>query len=385
MKRIAVLLLLLFSSISCFGLSKKNFQKLKDKEHKSMHEIVMVDRNASGEIVGGGLCTAYAIGPHTLLTAEHCNDPYTNAVYIDASKKAIHENKVASYSVSRQFDHEDHMLLNVAGAYFPDYVPLDAPTALPVQGERVYFWGNPGGVVDQYREVMVMGAVPFSKNDDPNIDVEGKIFYSLTGPVIGGDSGSSLFNSKGQRVAIVTYGIDEGQMIGAFPIKFTQIQIDKSLLPADPDHFLTRPVEPSGEGDLLPFLQPMQRRVGSSHGSSHGGEHQTPRGAPNRGQRGPYRGNPRTRDHFHGGRFDHDYYLSHFGLYHQFYAYDMLWYGNPYLAGSVFVFSDCGFEVMTDIPPFMLSGPTYVVETDGVYYLTSAHYPTLFVGLTIIL
>lgn len=227
------------------GMSKKD---LKVKEHDSMHMIVMVDRDSTGQVVGGGLCTAYAIGPHTLLTANHCNDPYTNAVYIDSSKDDVHENRAMSYTVSRQFDHEDHMLLDVSGVYFKDYVPLSAATKVPIQGEHFYFWGNPAGIKNQYREGVVMGQMPFKT--DPDIDVTGNVLYTLTGPVIGGDSGSSIFNMKGERIAIVTYGMDEGAIIGVFPIQFTQAQIDKSLQDVVPETPLVRPLAPTPDPGL---------------------------------------------------------------------------------------------------------------------------------------
>ena len=386
-KFLLALLVSLLLAGPALGMSKRALNKLKDKEHRSMHEIIIVDRDADGKIVGGGLCTAYATGPHTLLTAAHCNDEYANAVYIDADRDAVHANQAMSYKFSRQFDHEDHMILDVSGVYFADYVPLSANVPVPKQRDHTYFWGNPSGITDQYREPVVMGSMPFNqKTDDPDIDVTGNVVYLLTGPAVPGDSGSSIFNSKGERIAILTYGFDNGAVIGAFPIQFTQEQIGKSLQEAVPDVPLVRP--PSGpgyDGSVFPFGRPLALSF-SQHGHGNG-SHSAPRGnnhsAPNRGPRGGYHGNGPAHEHWHNGRFDHDYYVAHFGMYHPFYAYDLFWYGPAYWEQSIFVFDDCGFVVLVDVPVYMRGVPVYVVELDGSYFLTSTMYPTTFVALTV--
>lgn len=208
-----------------------NRVKTKAKQHAAMHVIVMVDKDEEGNF-HGGLCTAYAVGPHTLLTAEHCNDAKTNGVYIDnTDKKAIMSGKAGSNTVTdRVFDHQDHMLMDVSGVYFKDTIPLDWRT--PVQGERTYQWGNPGGMRDQYREGVVMGLippVPQDPEDEEKIDATAPIWL-IAEPVVGGDSGSAIFSEKdGKMIGVLTYGIDEGQMAGMYEIKFTPEQIQASL------------------------------------------------------------------------------------------------------------------------------------------------------------
>jgi hypothetical protein len=387
-KFLAILLVSLLFAAPTFGMSKKSLEKLKDKEHQSLHELIMVDRDSNGKIVGGGLCTAYATGPHTLVTAAHCNDPYTNDVYIDAGEQSVHDNTAPSYKVSRQFDHEDHMLLNIESVNFVDfkeYVPLAANLPLPVQGDHFYFWGNMQGIVNQYREGVVMGSMPFdAKTDDPEIDVDGNRLYMLTGPALPGDSGSSVFNSKGERIAILTYGIDDGAIIGVFPIQFTQDQIDTSLSTVAPDSFKSRPPNVGGDEARFPFILFSRSQHGSSHTPS--GHAAPPRSEPHHsGPRGGYHGSPKARPHWHDGHFDHDYYVAHFGVWHPFFVYDLFWYGDPYFSQSVFVFDDCGFVVLSDVPVYMRGVSVYVVEIDGAYYLTSAAYPSTFVGLEVVL
>ena len=56
---------------------------------------------------------------------------------------------------------------------------------LPVQGERTYQWGNPGGMRDQYREGVVMGLippVPQDPEDEEKIDATARLSGSSQNP-----------------------------------------------------------------------------------------------------------------------------------------------------------------------------------------------------------
>lgn len=205
----------------------KSIDKLKIKQHAAMHEIVMVDRDDTGKIIDGGLCTAYAVGPHTLLTAEHCNDPKANSVYVDvAVLGTIKDNTAIGYTiVSRTLDKQDHMLLTVSGVTFTITIPMEFRT--PVQGEATYQWGNPGGMRDQYRQGIVMGHIP--NPTDADVDASGDIWL-IAEPVIGGDSGSAIFSAKdGALIGVLTFGIDDGQVAGMYALAFTPAQIAAAI------------------------------------------------------------------------------------------------------------------------------------------------------------
>jgi hypothetical protein len=228
LRNLASLVIIATMALSpAFGIHKKQLTKLQEQQHKAMHEIVMVDRDADGKVIGGGLCTAYAVGPHTLLTADHCNDTKATGVYIDAPLELIRPGKVMSYKIiSRTFDHQDHMLLVVSGVYFQNTIVLTDHVRAPHQGEHTYQWGNPAGIRDQFREGLVTGSMPNIKSDDEPIDASG-IVYLIAEPVIGGDSGSSVFSAEdGQLIGIVTYSMDNGQLAGVYAIQFTQAQLD---------------------------------------------------------------------------------------------------------------------------------------------------------------
>ena len=228
-KLLSIILCIALSVAPCFA-HRAPYNKLQVKQHATMHEIVMVDRDKDGKIIGSGLCTAYAVGPHTLLTAEHCNDTKATTVYVDGNSIAIHDNQEHEYVInSRTLDHEDHMLLDLSGINFTNYLPLSDSVRLPRQGEHVYFWGCPAGVRDQYHEGVVSGTMPTATLGELGVDATGDTLYIVAVSVVGGDSGSSVYGEDGALIGIVTYGINGGQFAGMFPIQFTQAQINQSL------------------------------------------------------------------------------------------------------------------------------------------------------------
>jgi trypsin len=206
---------------------RHKFNRVQENQHSAMHEIIMVDRDENGAVIEVELCAATAIGPHTLLTAEHCNEANSNAIYIDTDKDRVKAGTINSFTVlSRSFDHQDHMLIDVSGTYFPNYVSLNANVRTPKQGETYYFWGDPHGTIDMYREGYVMGAMLFPSDD--KVDATGPL-YLMNGPAIGGDSGASIYGQDGQLIGIVTFGLEDGAVIGVFPIQFNLYQIQNSL------------------------------------------------------------------------------------------------------------------------------------------------------------
>src|SRR5205823_12645002 len=82
--------------------------------------------------------------------------------------------------------------------------PINLSAALPEEGEQVFVIGNPlrlegsvsDGIVSAVREVPDVGRV-----------------IQITAPVSHGNSGSPLFNMRGQVVGIVTVKVTNGQNI----------------------------------------------------------------------------------------------------------------------------------------------------------------------------
>lgn len=229
-KLIALFLTAVLFLPSAVAISHRKLTAIQQNQHRAMHEIVMLQRDENGEVVDGGLCTAYAVGPHTLLTAEHCNAK-TDRVYIDPISRAdVKADKAPSYEITaRVFDNEDHMLLDIKGDNFKDEIYLSPNVRLPEQGERTYTWGNPAGIRDQYREGIVAGSEPYQFTDG-DVNAVGPTMYIVQTVAIGGDSGSAVFSATdGAVIGIVTYGFNNGTMMGMFPIKFSGAQIEKAL------------------------------------------------------------------------------------------------------------------------------------------------------------
>lgn len=226
MKKFFSLLLCLCLLLSSLAVGEVD-HSLKDREHKAMHMIVMFapERDSDGKL-DGGQCTAYAVAPHVLLTAQHC-DYDDGILFIDpSSPEDVKAGKVQSYGVTEKvFDGADHMLLVVPGITFTDFITYDPLTYhAPVQGEHLYFWGNPRGVKDQYREGYVMGTFPTTKDDD--VILPGQPIITIFMVAVGGDSGSAIFDADtGAVVAVVTYGMAAGSLTGVYPLQFKQSDV----------------------------------------------------------------------------------------------------------------------------------------------------------------
>lgn len=208
-KFLAILLLLCVGTMT----AATDAPSPKIEQHKAMHWIVTTDKNH--QYLGG--CTANAISEHVLVTAEHCNMDVEDAgvIWVDKSKPEIVKGAVPYKVTEKYFDNEDHMLVVIPDAHFTDTIPYDFRP--PILGERIYFWGNPAGIRDVYREGVMIGTVPV----DPDKGVV--TLYQV--PVVGGDSGSTIFGEDGRAIGILTYGVFGGRMMGAYPVQFTPEQV----------------------------------------------------------------------------------------------------------------------------------------------------------------
>ena len=212
MKRIltAVLLFLTFPAFATTIM-----QTLKSEQHKATHTIILSNEK---EHEGAG-CSATAISEHVLLTAEHCNIAAA-VLYLDQTGKPLQHPLEIS---ERYFDHQDHMLLVLPGVSFKNFISYGAGAPLK-QEDHYYMWGNPGLLPDQYREGYVTGSI-VNPLDGAEVDAVSS-FLMLSGPVVGGDSGSAIFSAKdGHLASVLTYGIGGGMFAGAYPLAFTSEQL----------------------------------------------------------------------------------------------------------------------------------------------------------------
>lgn len=170
----------------------------------STHRTQMTVDNPDGTR-DGAICSATAIGPHSLLTAAHC-DLGASIVLVDGALVAI---------VERIGDGNDHVIY-ITNATFDKFTPL-VPTEDLKVGDEVWLRGNPAGLNQLVRRGVFSGVIV---ND-------GEVIHMFDINGWHGDSGAAIFNSKGKIVAVVTYGFSAGgfDMIGTLQIRFTYAQL----------------------------------------------------------------------------------------------------------------------------------------------------------------
>ena len=150
-----------------------------------------------------GTCSGTVVGPHTVLTAEHC---LTGTHHLAINGQPVEVEGV-------MLDRHDHALVRIT-ARFDAWASLGKPEA---QGEPVFVLGNPGDLRDVYRHGFVSGKAK-----------QGAVtLYDLNGYF--GDSGSGIFNDRGELIGVVSVmvqQVDGGYMklMGSFPITFTSDQ-----------------------------------------------------------------------------------------------------------------------------------------------------------------
>jgi hypothetical protein len=115
------------------------------------------------------------------------------------------------------------MLLVLPGVTFKHFIAYDPDDYKPAMvGDRYYLWGNPSLIADQYREGYISGTLIPPNNE--GVMLSPKIML-ISGPVVGGDSGSAIFAEDGRVVGTLTWGIDGGLFGGFYPLAFTKQQV----------------------------------------------------------------------------------------------------------------------------------------------------------------
>lgn len=145
--------------------------------------------------MGRQSCSATAVGPNLLLTAEHC-----------LAEGILTINGTATAVLALEVDGADHALLKVTTT-FPSWATVGP---WPSVGAAIEYTGNPEQFRKLYRRGYVSG------------EYEGA--YVLDINTSHGDSGSGLF-SGGQLVGVIS-AITRGgiRFAAAFPLKFSPEQ-----------------------------------------------------------------------------------------------------------------------------------------------------------------
>lgn len=123
-------------------------------------------------------CSGVAVKPHVVMTATHC---------IEQAGKTIVLNGVEQPLVILASDKTDHSLIRIQQKIRPVHF---GPT--PVAGDVAFIWGMPSGLPYLFRTGYYSGTV-FDA-----VTGETLAMYDLN--IWGGDSGSGIFNRKGQLI-----------------------------------------------------------------------------------------------------------------------------------------------------------------------------------------
>jgi len=124
------------------------------------------------------ICAGTKRGPHELSTAKHCVKGVSKLVLVNDQKVEV---------VGWRETGPDSVIVSVRGVTFHNW----PRTGVPHQGDKVFWWGQPLGAKFFYREGYVAG---FLK--DGGVIVDATICH--------GDSGSGIFNERGELVGIVS-------------------------------------------------------------------------------------------------------------------------------------------------------------------------------------
>lgn len=210
----AVILSLVFVGIGLFGLISAGLlltqhTKAFTPAQKSSHMVVFLDEKGEPD----SLCTATAIGPHAILTAAHCNkDEKKDTILIDYSEHRYHLLAYAN-------DGRDHVVYLLDGPSFDNYRHVLTRQGAFI-GENVVIYGCGEGA---YPPVEKTG-IRIDSHDPSDIDANNRLdMFSVH--VIRGDSGSGVFDSDGNVVAIISY-VWGGDNTAGFELNFSQKQLD---------------------------------------------------------------------------------------------------------------------------------------------------------------
>ena len=151
------------------------------------------------------LCSASAIGQHTILTATHCL----------AGEPLETVNGVRVRVLEQYDDGHDHTILRTDQNYGA-FTPLCQRA--PMQGEDVVWYGNPGGATDLERKGYVEGFIRGM------VVVDAEVYH--------GDSGSSVLAASGCVIGVV-FGYKAApdmyfSVMLMYPLAFTDAQISRA-------------------------------------------------------------------------------------------------------------------------------------------------------------
>ncbi len=182
-----------------------------EQQHATTHRIGVYDLEKgdtwNAEV---GHCSATVVGPHAILTAQHC--------FMDSNLIRLDAEKDPTRIISAIIDGNDHVIY-IVDRTFNSWVGIDERPL--VANEKVHLWGAPGRHTDVFRVGYFVEYAP-EKELDPTETVQ---FENFILPIYPGDSGSGVFDESGNVVAVTSM---TDQSAGSLDISlaFTSAQLD---------------------------------------------------------------------------------------------------------------------------------------------------------------
>ncbi len=222
-----LLLLLSLLTVAQHASAEVSLPELVRRVKPSVVAIATFDQKGEALATGSG----FFLRPEQVLTNLHV----IRGAYRAEIRTLDAKGRVYSVKGVLSIDEEGDLALLSVDIPAARIQPLEISTILPEDGERIFVIGNPlrlegsvsDGIVSAVREV-------------PNL---GKIIQ-ITAPVSHGNSGSPLFNLKGQVIGVVTIRVINGENIN-LAIESTRV----SRLPANKFMMLAELVSRTNERD----------------------------------------------------------------------------------------------------------------------------------------
>lgn len=190
-----------YNAIPAYHQAKRNAKHAKDPvttAQLSSHMVTLLDEDEKPR----ALCSATAVGPHTIMTAAHCNlgkdDEHSTEVQLDYSVRNYH-------ILSELDDGQDHVMYLLDGPAFKSMV-TPVSESDPNPGDEVVLYGDGAGA---YPPRPVYGVIDgdMRAQDVSDVDRGDGIQYLTMNPTHG-DSGSAVYDLKdGHIVGLLTYGV----------------------------------------------------------------------------------------------------------------------------------------------------------------------------------
>jgi|ERR1019366_4043145 hypothetical protein len=188
-----------------------------DQQHATTHRIGVYDM-IDGLAAEEGHCSATAVGPHALLTAQHC--------FADSNLVRLDNNTQPTVITSVLLDGQDHVIY-IVDATFDHWADITQRNI--IAREPVHIWGNPGNSPDVWRDGYYVGLEDVPMKSIKKLlglidEAKSVTLLKFILPIYPGDSGSGIFDASGQVIAVITYGDASAENFD-YPLSFTAAQL----------------------------------------------------------------------------------------------------------------------------------------------------------------